>query len=56
MSITEFRCAYCDQPLDLKNAKTNDAGQAVHEDCYVAKSSSVEEKNIDGADRSEAVS
>ena len=28
MSITESRCAYCDQPLDLKNAKTNEAGQA----------------------------
>jgi hypothetical protein len=31
MSITEFRCAYCDQPLDLENAKTNESGQAVHE-------------------------
>jgi hypothetical protein len=53
MPTTEFRCAYCDQPLDLETAKTNEGGQAVHEDCYVAKSVSVE--GIDGADRSEAV-
>ena len=55
MSTTEFRRTYCDPLLDIKNAKTDEAGQAVHEDCYVAKSASAAEKSNDGADRSEGV-
>ena len=47
MSITEVTCAYCHQPVKLENAKTNENGQAVHEDCYVANSLSVEEPNLD---------
>ena len=36
-TITEYRCAYCKQPVELETAKSDEYGQAVHEECYVAK-------------------
>ena len=30
-------CSICFQPVDLETAKTDSAGQPVHEDCYVRK-------------------
>jgi hypothetical protein len=30
-------CASCREPLDLTTAKTDEDGQAVHEECYVDK-------------------
>jgi hypothetical protein len=28
-------CAICREPVDLRIAKTNDEGEAVHEECYL---------------------
>jgi hypothetical protein len=28
-------CAICREPVDLRIAKTNDEGDAVHEECYL---------------------
>jgi hypothetical protein len=36
-SSDDFRCCYCNQPLQLERAKTDEVGQAVHEECYVLK-------------------
>jgi hypothetical protein len=33
----QFKCSICDMPLDLRTCKTDDHGQAVHEECYVLK-------------------
>jgi hypothetical protein len=29
-------CKLCSEPLDIKTAKTDGDGQAVHEECYLA--------------------
>jgi hypothetical protein len=29
------RCSLCDEPLDLRTAKTDADGNAIHEECYV---------------------
>ena len=29
-------CPICNEPVELETSKTNEAGKAVHEDCYVA--------------------
>jgi hypothetical protein len=31
-----FICPLCSQPIELETANTDEKGQAVHEDCYVA--------------------
>ena len=31
----EARCAICEQPVSLEESKTEEHGQAVHENCYV---------------------
>jgi len=31
----EIKCSICDEPLTLKTGTIDDAGDAVHEDCYV---------------------
>jgi hypothetical protein len=31
----EMRCVFCDMPVSIENAKTNERGQLIHEDCYV---------------------
>jgi hypothetical protein len=31
----EMRCVFCDMPVSIETAKTNECGQLVHEDCYV---------------------
>jgi len=28
-------CSICNEPVEIKTAKTDSKGQAVHEDCYV---------------------
>jgi hypothetical protein len=33
----ERPCAICNQPVNLKAAKSNEDGQIVHEECYVEK-------------------
>jgi hypothetical protein len=30
-------CSICRQPIDLKHCKTDENGNAVHEECYVKK-------------------
>ncbi len=30
-------CALCDEPVDLRTAKTDEDGQAVHEECYLLR-------------------
>jgi hypothetical protein len=30
------KCAICGTPVDIKSAKTDEKGKAVHEDCYAA--------------------
>ena len=30
-------CAICNKPVELERCKTDEAGDAVHEDCYVSK-------------------
>lgn len=32
-----YFCWLCSQPIDLETCKTDECGQAVHEDCYVLK-------------------
>jgi hypothetical protein len=34
---TIFNCSICHRPIDLKTAKTNEASQLVHEECYVLR-------------------
>ena len=31
------RCRLCDKPLALEACKTDESGQAVHEECYLLK-------------------
>jgi hypothetical protein len=31
----EPRCAICEQPVNLRESKTDENGNAVHENCYV---------------------
>jgi hypothetical protein len=37
VSVKVPLCAVCRKPVDLKTAKTDDSGKAVHEECYVAR-------------------
>ena len=30
-------CSICNEPMDLKTAKTDEDGKGVHEECYVDK-------------------
>jgi hypothetical protein len=30
-------CAICNEPVELERCKTDEDGDAVHEDCYVSK-------------------
>jgi hypothetical protein len=30
-------CVICNKPVDLRTAKTNEAGKPVHEECYVLR-------------------
>ena len=30
-------CSFCDRPVNLEVAKTDENGQAIHEECYVVK-------------------
>jgi hypothetical protein len=32
----EINCSICNKPVDLETAKTDDEGQIVHGECYVA--------------------
>jgi hypothetical protein len=34
---SEFNCPICNKPIDLQTCKTNGAGNAVHEECYVLR-------------------
>jgi hypothetical protein len=33
----ELNCSICNEPIPIEIAKTDDSGQAVHEQCYVLK-------------------
>jgi hypothetical protein len=33
----EINCSICDKPVALETAKTDEVGQAVHEECYLLK-------------------
>jgi hypothetical protein len=30
-------CSFCEKPIEIETAKTNERGKAIHEACYVAK-------------------
>ena len=30
-------CSFCDRAVNLEVAKTDESGQAIHEECYVVK-------------------
>ena len=32
-----FLCCLCGDPVDLRTAKTDEHGKAIHEDCYVLR-------------------
>lgn len=32
---SKFNCWICNKPVDLETTKTDDRGNAVHEECYV---------------------
>lgn len=34
---SQINCSICNQPVALEIAKTDDSGQALHEECYVLK-------------------
>lgn len=34
-TYAEMRCVFCDMPVSIETAKTNERGQLIHEDCYV---------------------
>lgn len=34
---SQISCSICNQPVALETAKTDDSGQAVHEECYLFK-------------------
>ncbi len=34
-NVLNPRCPVCREPVDITTAKTDAAGQAVHEDCYL---------------------
>lgn len=36
MDPQSFSCAICNQPVPLENAKSDDHGNPVHEECYAA--------------------
>jgi len=31
----EIKCAFCNTPVLIETAKTNELGQLIHEDCYL---------------------
>ena len=35
--MTEVVCSFCDKPIEIETAKTNEYGKAIHEGCYVSK-------------------
>jgi hypothetical protein len=35
LSEPEIKCSICHNPVALETAKTDEVGQAVHEQCYV---------------------
>jgi hypothetical protein len=37
VQLLRLNCAICNKPVDLKTTKTNEAGKAVHEECYVLR-------------------
>jgi hypothetical protein len=37
LAESEINCSICDKPVALEAAKTNEVGQAVHEECYLHK-------------------
>ena len=36
-SNLELHCLICHKPVQLENAKTDERGKAVHEECYALK-------------------
>lgn len=40
-------CAICGKAVQLENAKTDDGGKAVHEQCYVEKIATTTESDLD---------
>jgi hypothetical protein len=33
----EVRCWICNKPVDLREAKANETGKSVHEECYILR-------------------
>ena len=34
---SDLKCAICNKPVAIETAKTDDDGQAVHEECYLQR-------------------
>ena len=31
------KCSFCSEPVELESSKTDEDGQAMHEECYILK-------------------
>jgi hypothetical protein len=40
----EYLCPLCNKPVALENAKTDENGQPIHEDCYIRTLATATEK------------
>jgi len=46
-TISEFPiCSLCNEPVELETAKTDENGNAVHEECYALKMQPKSEKRV----------
>jgi hypothetical protein len=37
LDVPKINCSICDKPLALESAKTDEVGQAIHDECYLLK-------------------
>ena len=42
-------CSICDRPVRVEDAKTDENGKAIHEDCYARKTKLMRSKSKGGA-------
>jgi hypothetical protein len=45
----ETRCTFCDLPVLIETAKTNERGQLIHEDCYMQSMQSLQVNRVPSA-------
>jgi hypothetical protein len=49
--VTLLTCSFCNEPIEIKPAKTDEYGHAVHEACYVLKMQKLQVGEPDGSNR-----